>query len=248
MDNDTLRVFTFPPAWGLPTAGPFGLKLEACLRMLGATYQPVHEGDNRKGPTRKSPWVEDGGVRIGDTECILEHLRTTRGVVLDGALSAVERAQSHVLRRMLEEHYHQVFEYELVVLDEGFLHMRKLFEAKMPAPMVALVAPLVRRGLKKHLFERGIARHTPEQVTAMGRADVDALATWLGDREWFIADGPTKADTSAFGLLAVSIRSPLATPVCTYARSKPNLVAFVDRALTRFFPELGAKAPERAAA
>jgi hypothetical protein len=25
--------------------------------------------------------------------------------------------------------------------------------------------------------------------------------------------------------------------VCSYARSKPNLVAFVDRALARFFPE-----------
>jgi glutathione S-transferase len=248
MSGATIRLFTFAPAWGLPTAGPFGLKLEMCLRMLGAAYEPVYENDNRKGPKRKSPWIEDGDVRLGDTECILDHLHRTRGMDIDGILSPPERARSQILRKMLEEHYHQVFEYELVVLDEGFVHLRKIFQGSMSAPMVALVGPLIRRGFKKHLFERGVARHTPEQVTAMGREDVDALATWLGDREWFVADRPTKADASAFGLLAVSIRSPLMTPVCSYARSKPNLVAFVDRALARFFPEHAAAARQLSAA
>jgi glutathione S-transferase len=248
MDKATMRLFTFGPAWGLPTAGPFGLKLEMCLRMLNVPYERVSENDNRKGPKRKSPWIEDGGTRLGDTEWILDHISKTRGLDVDGRLSPADRAKSQVLRRMLEEHYHQVFEYELVVLDEGFSHLRKIFEGSMSGPMVTLVGPLIRRGFKKHLFERGVARHTPEQVATMGRADIDALETWLGDREWFIADEPTKADASAFGLLAVSIRSPLQTPVCLYARSKPNLVAFVDRTLARFFPEHVATAHQLAAA
>jgi glutathione S-transferase len=248
ISSATMRLFTFAPAWGLPTAGPFGLKLEMCLRMLDVPYERVHENDNRKGPKRKSPWIEDGDARLGDTEWILEHVQQTRGLDVEGTLSPAERARSQVLRRMLEEHYHQVFEYELVVLDGGFVHLRKIFAGSMSAPMVTLVGPLIRRGFKKHLFERGVARHTPEQVKAMGRADLDALETWLGDREWFVADRPTKADASAFGLLAVSIRSPLMTPVCSYARSKPNLVAFVERALTRFFPEHVAAVQERTAA
>jgi glutathione S-transferase len=130
-----------------------------------------------------------------------------------------------------------VFEYELCVLDEGFAHLRKMFVGSVPGPILPIVAPLIQRGVKKHLFERGVARHSSEEVAAMGRADVDALSTWLGAREWFITDAPTTADAIAFGLLAVSIRSPLPTPTCAYARQKPNLVAFVDRALTRFFPE-----------
>ena len=52
----------------------------------------------------------------------------------------------------------------------------------------------------------------------------------------------------AFGLLAVSIRSPLPTPVCTYARSMNNLVAFVDRALARWFPENAGAVPSPAVA
>lgn len=237
-DGERLRLFTFGGAWGLPTAGPFGLKLEACLRMLDVPYERVYEDDNRKGPKRKSPWIEDGDVRMGDTELILAHVEKTRSKRLDQDLSPVDAARAHVLRRMLEEHYHQVFEYELCVPEEGFAELRKMFARTIPRPLLPLVAPLVRRGFKKHLFERGIARHTPEEVAAMGRSDIDALATWLGDREWFIARTPTKADATAFGLLAVSIRSSLQTPTCAYARTKPNLVAFVDRALALFFPEV----------
>jgi glutathione S-transferase len=131
------------------------------------------------------------------------------------------------------------------VLDEGFVHLRKLFAAHIPAPMLTIVAPLARRSMRQHLFERGIARHTRDEITAMGRADVDAISDWLGDRAWFIGDGPTKVDASALGLLAVTIRSPMATPVATYARTKPNLVAFVDRVLARFFAE-GARVPAAA--
>jgi glutathione S-transferase len=234
--KSNLQVFTFGGAWGLPTTGPFGLKLEACLRILGVSYERAYENDNRKGPKRKSPWIEEGDVRMGDTELILEYIERTHGKKIDGDLSSTESAHAAVLRRMLEEHYHQIFEYELFVLDDGFAQLKKIFAQTIPAAMLPVVAPLIRRGFKKHLFERGIGRHTPDEVAAMGRADVDALADWLGDREWFVADRPTKADASAFGLLAVSIRSSLPTPTCTYARSKPNLVAFVDRSLSRFFP------------
>lgn len=230
-----MRVVTFGPAWGLPTAGPFGLKLEACLQILGVPYERRYENNSRKGPKRKSPWIEDGDVVLGDTELILAHLEAKTGKTLDRELSPSDRARSHILRRMLEEHYHQVFEYELCVRDEGFAVLRQMFAGDIPAPLRPIIIPSIRRAMKHHLFERGIARHTPEDIAAMGCADIDALAAWLGDREWFITDHPTKADASAFGLLAVSIRSQLPTPVCRYAATKPNLVAFVGRCFARWF-------------
>jgi hypothetical protein len=113
-----------------------------------------------------------------------------------------------------------------------------LLAERIPPQALESMLPVARERMKHHLFERGIARHTPAEIDGMGRADVDALEIWLGDRQWFIDREPTSADASALGLLAVSIRSPLPTPVCVYARSKPNLVAFVDRALAHFFPEL----------
>jgi glutathione S-transferase len=229
-----LKLFTFGPGWGLPTTGPFGLKLEMCLRMLGVAYERVYENDMRKGPKRKSPWIEEQGVRMGDTELILAHLERSRGVALDRELDELTRARAHALRRMLEEHFHQVFEYELFVRDEGFACAREQFG--LAWPLSKIVPVLVRRSMRAHLFERGVARHSPAEVEAMGREDIDALVTLLGDRPWFFGDAPTKADASAFGLLAIAIKSPLPTPVFAHARSQPTLVAFVDRALARFFP------------
>src|SRR5262249_51837397 len=208
-----------------------------CLRMLDVPYERSYNNDNRKGPKRKSPWLEDGEHVLGDTELILAHVARTTGKHLDRELSEIDRARSLVLRRMLEEHYHQVFEYELCLRDEGFAQLRTMIEGEIPALLRPLAFRAMRRAMKHHLFERGIARHTPDEVTAMGRADIDALASWLGDRDWFITDHPTKADASAFGLLAVTIRSDLPTPVCRYARTKPNLVAFVERAGSRWFAD-----------
>jgi glutathione S-transferase len=229
-----IRVVTFGAGWGLPTAGPFGLKLEACLRMLDVPYERGFQNNTRKGPKRKSPWIEDDEVILGDTELILSHVERTTGRALDRELSDADGARSLALRRMLEEHYHQVFEYELFVLDEGFACLRDLISADIPAVMRPLAFTMIRRGMKHHLFERGIARHRPDDVEAQGRADIDALVALLGEREWFIADHPTQTDASAFGMLAVTIRSNLPTPVCRYARTKPSLVAFVDRALARW--------------
>lgn len=231
-----LRVFTFSPAFGLPTTGPFGLKLALALSVLGVPHELVYENDSRKGPKRKSPWIEDGDVRMGDTELILKHVERTRGVALDADLDADARARGLAIRRMLEEHYHQVFEYELAVRDEGWALLRPFLTAEMP-PIVRSLAPaLVRRTFRRHLFERGIARHTPEEVTQMGCEDIDALVRLLGDRPWFLGDAPSKTDATAFGLLAVSIKFELPTPVCAYARRQPTLVAFVERALQRLSP------------
>lgn len=233
----SLRVVTFSPGWGLPTVGPFGLKLEACLRMLEIPYERVHEDNARKGPKRKSPWIVEDGQRLGDTELILGHIESTRGVQLDQHLDTVTHARSHTLRRMLEEHFHQVFKYELLLRDEGFEVLRTQIERSQPWPLSRMMPPLMRRHFRKHLFERGIARHSPDEVTALGCADVDALANLIGDGPWFFGAEPSKADATAFGVLAVAIKAPLDTPVCTYARSQPALAAYVDRALAHFFPQ-----------
>jgi len=224
-----LRVRTFGPGWGLPTVGPFGLKLIACLSMLGVPYELAHEDDARKGPKRKSPWIVDGDTRLGDTEMILRHLETTRGVRHDADLDPARTAKGHAIRRLLEEHFHQVF-------DDGFALLREVFARSMSPLQLAIVGPLMRRAMRRHLYERGLARHTPAEIEALGRADVDALVALLGDQPFFLGDAPTKTDASAFGLLAVTLRSGLPGPVASYARALPALAAFVDRALARFLP------------
>lgn len=244
----TLRIFTFNPAWGLPTGGPFGLKLEACLRMLDIPYERCAENDVRKGPKRKSPWIVDGDVRMGDTELILRYLEKKHGRALDTNLSPAARARSHVIRRTLEEHFHQAFEYELVCSEEGGAVLRRMLGENVPKPMVGVAFHFMRSAFMKHLYERGLARHAPEDMAAFAKDDVDAISELLGTDPWFFGDEPSKVDASAFGLFAVAIRSGLPTPVCSYARRNERLVRFIDRAFEHFFPELAGEKSKSASA
>jgi glutathione S-transferase len=76
----TLKVFTFAPDWGLPTVGPFALKLLAWLELAGLPYEQVFEVNPRKGPKGKNPWIELDGERIGDSELIIDLLRKRHAI------------------------------------------------------------------------------------------------------------------------------------------------------------------------
>jgi glutathione S-transferase len=178
----TLRVFTFTPDWGLPSAGPFAIKLLAWLQLAGVPYEQVIEDNPRKGPKGKNPWIELDGEPIGDTELIIELLSKRYGVDLDAGLSSEQKAIGLAWRRTFEEHFHQVLEWELFEHPAGATYMRKSMLSKMPPVIGPLVFSMLRSHLRKQLYARGLARHTPDIIEAKGRADIDALAAFLGDK------------------------------------------------------------------
>lgn len=219
---DTIRIYTFPPSFGLPTTGPFSLKLAMALRMAGVPYE-ICVGDLKKSSKRKIPWIEAGSVVMADTALIVQWLAETRGVDLERGLTPMQRAHGLALRVLLEEHWHQVFEFELI------LH---------PAGAGAKLGPAMQEHFRQHLYERGMLRHTPDEITMFGKADLDAVASWLDGHDWAVADHPTLTDCSVWGLLAPSIFSPFATPCMSHARGLAPIVAFVERVRVRFFPEI----------
>jgi glutathione S-transferase len=186
-----LRVFTFSPDWGLPTNGPFALKLLAWLELAGIPYEQVVENNSGKGPKGKSPWIE--------------------------------------------EHFHQVLEWELLIHPEGSAYMREFFGRVAPRPVASILFAIIRRQFRKQLHARGIARHTPEVIAAKGLADLDALAAFLQDRPFLVADQPTTSDTAVFGLLAPFVYWPMQTPVADHAKSLPVIQAYCDRMRERCF-------------
>ncbi len=226
--TETIRIHTFAPANGLPTTGPLSLKLMMALRMAGLPYELVVDPDVRNSPKRKVPWIELGETKIADTALILQWLAKNQDFDLERGLSPRERAQGLALRVLLEEHWHQVFEIELILDPEG---------------VGAHMGAAIQEHFRRHLFERGMLRHTRDEITAFGKADLDALAAWLEGRQWAISDEPTLTDCTVFGLLATSIYSTIPTPCMSYARTLTPIVALVERARARFFPELPASPP-----
>lgn len=239
---DPIRLFAFSSGWGVPfeTAAPFPLKLATWLRMAGLPYEFVAANDPGKGPKGKSPWIEHGGVRMGDSTLIIEHLAARYAIDLDAHLDARQRAVATAVQRMLEEHYHQCFEHQLF-FGRGAEARTAEFVATMPIPLRWIVPAVLGRAFAKQLHARGMGRHAEEVIVAQGISDLDALAELLGRSDYFLGDRPSSIDACVFGFLGVTVYVEGDNPLFRHAASHENLMAYCERMRARYFPETLAK-------
>src|SRR5262249_40321455 len=94
------------------------------------------------------------------------------------------------------------------------------------------------------LWHQGILRHSDQEIPESGLRDWLAVLTVMCDDPFFLGDEPTGVDAIVFGALAASILTPIESPIRDFLRSQPTVVAYADRMLARFFPEL-APSPSR---
>lgn len=224
----TLYQFTTKPVWGV-NPSPFSMKVESYLRLAGLPYR-LEASLPHKAPKGKLPFIlDDDGRRIPDSGQIVAHLEATRGAPLDGGLDAGQRALGHLIRRTCEESLFFVALYGRWIDPEGWKIIRPAMFGRLPAPLRWIVPPLIRRGLARDLKGQGTLRHSREEIYALGRADLDALAALLGDKPFFLAERPTTADVCVHAFLANLLEPPFENPLKAHAQRLPGLVAFVAR-------------------
>ena len=234
-----LRVFTFAGDWGLPTTGPFALKLLGWMGLNGIAYEQVIENNPAKGPLGKSPWIEVDGKRIGDSDVVIRFLAERHRIPVEPEIDAPSRAIAHAWRMTFEEHFHQVLEWELFVNDAGFAYIDKMTRDELPPVMSVAVSHMMRRHFRRQLAARGIGRHSAETVADMGRRDVDSLADYLAGRLFIGGDNPSLADLSVFGQVAPPMHWHMDTPVANHIKTLTPLRGWCDRVAERCFPETG---------
>ncbi len=236
--EEKLRLFAYSTGWGVPfeTSAPFPLKLATWLRMAEIPYEFVVANDASKGPKGKSPWIELGDLRMGDSTLIIAHLRERFGADLDAHLDVGQRALALSVQRMLEEHYHQCFEHQLF-LGEGLEARLAEFAAQMPVPIRWILPTVVVRHFTKQLHARGIGRHDMQVIIDQGKADLDALSELLGDKPYFLGDAPSSIDACIFGFLGVSAYVEGDNALFRHAASLDNLMRYCERMRLRYFPE-----------
>ncbi|MGM0585709.1 MAG: glutathione S-transferase family protein, partial [Pseudomonadota bacterium] len=61
-----VTVYGFAPAWGLPSTGPFTIKLLGWLALAGVPHRFEVENNPGRGPLGKSPWAVIDGETVGD--------------------------------------------------------------------------------------------------------------------------------------------------------------------------------------
>ena len=224
----TLYQFTTQTVWGL-NPSPFCMKVESYLRLAGIPYR-LATALPHQAPKGKLPFIaEADGRRIPDSGQIVAHLEATRGGRLDGGLDAGQRALGHLIQRTCEESLFFVALYGRWIDPAGWAIIRPTMFGRMPAPLRWIVPPLIRRRLARDLRGQGTLCHGRDQIYALGCADLDALATLLGDKPFFLADRPTSADLCVHAFVANILKPPFENPLKAHARTLPALGAFVAR-------------------
>ena len=225
----------FAPAFGLPNASPFCMKLETYLRMAGLEYRAVNDGDVLKAPKGKLPWIEDGPVRLGDTDFIIEHLRPRDGDTLDAGMSASELAQATAFQRLFEDNLYWTVVHTRWALPEGWALTRQAFFSGLPAPLRLIVPLIARRGLLAELRGQGMGRHRDEEIQAIGCRDIDAAADFLADKPYFMGERPRSIDACAYAFLANVLWAPLDSRIRRHAQQRPTLEAYCQRMRARYY-------------
>ena len=223
--------------WGTPNMSPFCTKLETYLRMAEVPYKAV-PADFRAAPKGKIPFVELDGKRMGDSQLIVEELERRLGDrALDAGLAPRDRALGRTVRRMLEEATYFAGMYFRWQMDEGFAVLAPEFKRMLPAPFRLLV-PMIRRKTKKQLKLQGTGRHTPDEVAAMGAADLGAVAELLGDQDFLLGARPRTVDATIFAFLESIGGFPLESGVRAGIDAHANLLAYRARVRERWWKDL----------
>jgi glutathione S-transferase len=226
----------------IPDLSPFVTKLETYLRMAKIPYQPAG-GDHRVAPKKKLPYVGIDGRLLGDSNLIIEHLVAQHGDLLgDDRLAPEQRAVARAFQSMLESDFYFVLAYSRWWRDEDFAIYRPALSAYcaslgLPRLLFPLALGQVRRGMKDQLRQQGIARHSYDEVMAMGRAQLEAISTFLGDKPFFLGERPSALDATAFAMLTGILWAPFESPLKVCALGRPNLAAYCDRMAAAYWSD-----------
>lgn len=230
-----IRLVQFAPAFCLPNASPFCMKLETYLRMAALPFETVNSGDVLKAPKRKLPYIDDDGTIVADTSFVIEHLKRRYGDPLDAALSPAQRAVATAFQRLFEENLYWAVVHTRWADPQGWAKTSEAFFAALPVPLRWLVPPLARRGMLGQMRGQGMGRHAVNEIHAIGCRDVSAIADFLGDKPFMLGDAPTSIDATAYAFLANLIWVPFDSPIQRQALARPAIEAYCQRMKARYY-------------
>src|SRR5215471_15133610 len=231
-----ITLYGFGPAFGLPDPSPFVMKTDVQLKMSGLPYC-FERGGPRGGPKGKVPYVEDGGVRIGDSTFIRDHIEEAYGIDLDRALTGDERARAWAIERMLEDHLYFALIHARWLDDANFAKGPAHFFDALPDETREQARNAAREGIRANLYFQGLGRHSDDEIVDLGIRTLRALSRILGGNVFLFGDEPSSADATAFGMVAGVLTPFFTTKLRDRALRFANLVDYNERMMHRYYQD-----------
>ncbi len=232
-----LKLYQFNRTWGIPNLSPFCCKVETYLRMAGIVYEIVTTLPSG-APKGKLPYVDDSGKIVADSHFIVTYLRSTY-LDLDKDLDSTQQATSLAWQHLLEDHlFWSFFYFRWMYTNENWKINRKAIFGGLPPVIRDIVAMRTRSKIRRRIIDQGMGRHQTEEISMLGKQDIDALSDFLDNKPYFFGDQPTSLDACAFGMLINIIDCPIESPLKLYGLTKENLNIYVNRISQTYYADL----------
>jgi glutathione S-transferase len=241
MEEPMITLFGFGPAFDLPDPSPFVMKTDVQLKMAGVPYR-FERASPQGAPKGKIPFIEDGGVRIGDSTFIRAYVEKIHGFDLDGGLSKEQRARAWAIERMLEDHLYFALIYARWMDDENFAKGPSHFFDGVPEAMQVQARAQARENVRGKLDGHGLGRHSESEIIQLGARSLAALSVLIGDAPFLMGDAPSGSDATVFGMLAAVLTPFFDTRIRDAALGYPNLVRYSERMMQSYYPRFSAQA------
>jgi len=233
-----IKLYKFGPAFGLRETGPFVLKTMAYMKLAGVPFEEIVQGDPRKAPKKKIPYISDDGEEIGDSTLIIKHLKAKFGDPLAEGLTAEQLATGHALKVMLEERsYWAGMIYPRWVKTDHHKLIADTFFGEIPSFIRMPIFRTVAKGVSKATNGHGIGRHTDAEIFDMCLDDVKAVEVLLGKKKFMLGAKPAEVDTTVFAFLHGMQADVFPTPIQAYIKGSNTLMAYLERMESTIFPD-----------
>ncbi|CAG0900335.1 unnamed protein product [Darwinula stevensoni] len=237
--------------WGLPSIDTTSLEVMAYAKFSGAPLKVVKLRNPFFTRTGRLPVFSHGSTILENPADIVLHFRKENHNA-DYELSPKESADvvayaSLVHSKLLPGILHNQW------LDENnyIEFTRPNFAKILPIPFNYYYPGAFQREARRRLFSAYGLDHTAQESmmedgfmstieTAVHKNAVECLtllSNRLGDKEYFFGQSPCFLDAVVFAHLAPLLKFPFPnSPLQNHLKGCPNLVAFIERILLRYFP------------
>jgi glutathione S-transferase len=232
-----LELTVFPPGFSEISGSPFAVKAICLMEQSGQDYQLNITPDPSKAPKRKFPVLAHDGKTIPDSDQIRDYMEQTFDVDFDTGLTPAQRGQSRSIIRMVEEHLYFAIVANRWQNDAHWPVVQKEFFGGMPKLLYRFVPNMIRKKVIGSLAGQGMGRHSYKEQVARAAKDIAAIEATLGKQDFLFGDTPSAADYSVVPMLRALASFPIENALSDLVKSRPVLVAYLDRGKAAFYPK-----------
>jgi len=232
-----IHLYQFTPLWNIPNASVYCMKTECFLKLSRIEYKTHNVLNPGKAPRGKLPFIKDSDAHqtITDSSFIIDYLKNKFGNKLDGDLSPEQQSLGICIQRLLEDHLNWLIIYDRWVDENGWKIIKHEFFGQLPFILKLFIPELIRRNIVKTCHRHGISRYTDQEREIMGKKDIDALTTFLGNKTFILKETPSSTDCIVWTFLTQILYTPIPSKLKDYVKTIPSLLEYDKRMKNEFY-------------